>query len=225
MDQLAKKTVMSFVWLLLGLGVLIFIPAGTIRYWQAWVFIAVFVGTGIIITAYLGVTDPQLLERRLSAGPTAETETRQKIIMSFAYVAIFGLAVVPGLDHRFGWSNVPFAGVIAGDVVVVIGAMFVLRVFRENTYTAATIQVAAEQRVISTGPYALVRHPMYTGSLLMLLGVPPALGSWWGLLAWVPFVPVIIWRLLDEEKFLAKNLPGYSEYCEKVRYHLLPFVW
>jgi protein-S-isoprenylcysteine O-methyltransferase Ste14 len=133
--------------------------------------------------------------------------------------------LVPAFDRRFAWSAVPSYVVVAGDLLVVLGFLIVFLVFRENTFTSAIIELSTEQKVISTGPYALVRHPMYIGALIMLVGVPLALGSWWGLLTVVAMTLVIVWRLLDEERFLAKNLAGYSEYQSAVRYRLLPFVW
>ena len=132
---------------------------------------------------------------------------------------------MPALDHRFAWSHPPVAVEIAGDVLVAVGFFVVYRVFRENSFTAATIEVSTGQKVISTGPYAIVRHPMYAGALGMLLGTPLALGSWWGLLLMLPMTLVIVLRLLAEEKFLATNLPGYVEYGRRVRYRLVPSIW
>ena len=140
----------------------------------------------------------------------------------FAFV---GVIVVPAIDHRLAWSSIPLYGVIAGNVSVATGFFIVFLVFRENTFSAATIEMAADQTVIATGPYAVVRHPMYAGALIMLFGTPLALGSSWGLLMFIPMTLVIVWRLLDEEKFLSKNLAGYSNYTRSVRYRLLPFVW
>ena len=133
--------------------------------------------------------------------------------------------ILPSIDHRFSWSDVPLAVVIAGDVFVALGFFVIFFVFRENTYAAATIEVASGQKVISTGPYAIVRHPMYSGALVMLLGTPLALGSWWGLLMFIPMIFIIAWRLLDEEKFLSGSLSGYKDYCQKVQYRLVPFIW
>jgi protein-S-isoprenylcysteine O-methyltransferase Ste14 len=203
----------------------LFLPAGTFDYWQAWVFVGVFFACTVAITARMAVADPALLERRMSVGPAAEKETTQKIIMAFVFVSFAGLAVVPALDRRFGWSEVPTWVVILGDVLVALSYVGFYFVFRENTYGAATIQVAEGQRVISTGPYAAVRHPMYAGALVLMLGMPLALGSWWGLLIIVPSVLVLVWRILDEERFLAENLPGYTDYEKKVRYRMVPFVW
>jgi protein-S-isoprenylcysteine O-methyltransferase Ste14 len=140
-------------------------------------------------------------------------------------ISFIALLVMPVFDHRFGWSTVPLGGVVAGDVLVAIGFYFTFLVYRENTFASATIEVAENQKVISTGPYAIVRHPMYASGALYLLGTPLALGSYWGLVAVGTTLPLLIWRLFDEERFLVKNLPGYGEYQEKVRHRLVPFVW
>ena len=208
-----------------GSGALLFVPAGTLDYWQAYVFMAVFVGGSAAITVYLALRDPKLLERRMNVGPTAEKEPTQKIIMVFALLGFIALLVVPALDRRFMWSSVPAWVSVLGDILVTLGFLLVYFVIRENSYTASTIQVAEGQTVISTGPYAVVRHPMYAGVLPLLIGTPLALGSWWGLGALIFFMPALIWRLLDEERFLHKNLPGYTKYTRKVRYRLVPFVW
>jgi protein-S-isoprenylcysteine O-methyltransferase Ste14 len=225
MGSLIWRAFGGLLFLLVVLAVALFLPAGTLDYWQAWVFLAVFSLAVLAITLYLLRRDPQLLERRTSAGPVAEKEQSQRLIQSLASLAFVALFVVCAIDHRLGWSTVPLAVVVLGDVLVALGLLAVFLVFKENTFTSATIEVGAEQRVISTGPYALVRHPMYAGALVMLLGVPLALGSWWGLLVVVAMASVIVWRLLDEEKYLAKNLPGYPEYLRQVRYRLLPLVW
>ena len=225
MEDVNKKAFTGLVALVIALAALIFLPAWTLDYWQAWIFLAVFSVSVLAITIYLMKNDPKLLERRINAGPTAEKEQSQQIIQFLAQFAFIAMLVVPAFDHRLGWSTVPPYVVIAGDILVALGLFFVFLVFKENTYTSAIIEVGADQKIIATGPYALVRHPMYIGALVMLLGVPLALGSWWGLLAIVPITLVIVWRLLDEEKFLAMNLAGYSDYQTKVRYRLLPFIW
>lgn len=215
----------GFIFLLLVLAGAIFLSAWTFVYWQAWVFLAVFGISVIIITVYLDKHDPQLFERRVNAGPGAEKEKSQKVIQAIAQLAFLLTIVFPALDHRWSWSKMPSYISIIGDALVVLGFFMVFRVFKENTFAAATIEIAAGQKVISTGPYAIVRHPMYSGAIVMLLGVPVALGSWWGLLTIVPFAIVIIARLLNEEKFLIKNLPGYAEYCARVRWHLVPGIF
>jgi protein-S-isoprenylcysteine O-methyltransferase Ste14 len=224
------KTLGAKAWRGLGILALImaailFGAAGTIFYWQAWAFLAAFFAPAIIVTLYLIENDPALLERRLSAGPTAEKERVQKVVMGLATIGFIALIAVPALDHRFNWSTVPANLALIGDLMVVLGFYLVFLVYKENSFSSATIEVAADQKVISTGPYAVVRHPMYAGSLPMLIGIPLALGSYWGLLALAAMMPALIWRLLDEERFLAKNLPGYREYCAKVRSRMIPGIF
>jgi protein-S-isoprenylcysteine O-methyltransferase Ste14 len=225
MKDLNKKAFGGLSFLLVVIGASLFLPAWTFIYWQAWIFLAVFSASVLAITLYLIKKDQRLLERRVNGGPTAEKETVQKIIQSLAGVAFIAIFVLSALDHRFGWSVVSIYFVVAGDILVMLGLFMVFLVFKENTFTSAIIEIDVEQKVISTGPYALVRHPMYIGAFVMLVGVSPSLGSWWGSLAVIPIVLVIIWRLLNEEKFLAKNLPGYTGYRDKVKYRLIPFIW
>ncbi|MQR01215.1 isoprenylcysteine carboxylmethyltransferase family protein [Glaciimonas sp. GS1] len=224
MNSLNKKAIVELVRMPLILAAALFIPVWTFDYWQAWVLLIVFSLSAIVISVYLMKHDPALLARRIK-GLGSENEASQKIIQIVAAVIFISLFIIPSIDHRFGWSTVPMAIVIVGNIFVLLGFFIVYLVFKENTYTSAIIEIAAEQKVISTGPYALVRHPMYGGALIMLFGIPLALGSWWGLFAFYPMLLVIVWRLLDEEIFLAKNLPGYEEYTEKVKYHLIPHVW
>jgi len=225
MSSLHLKAFGGLAILFLVMASLLFAAAGTFDYWQAWTFLAVYFAASLAITPYLMKEDPALLARRMSGGPFAEKEPAQRIIMCIASLGFIGLIVVPGFDHRFGWSRMPADVVIAGDVLVALGWLGILVVFRENSFSSATIELAADQRVISTGPYALVRHPMYATSLVMLLGIPTALGSWWGVLILAAIMPALIWRLLDEERFLVRNLPGYAAYQGRVRYRLLPRIW
>jgi protein-S-isoprenylcysteine O-methyltransferase Ste14 len=184
-----------------------------------------FLGASVLTTLDLMRRDPALLERRMKGGPTAESEPTQKLIMLFASMDFVALLIVPGLDHRLGWSAVPLGGVVAGNVLVAIGFYFIVLVYRENTFASATITVGQGQSVISSGPYAIVRHPMYASASLYLLGTPLALGSYWGIIPMFVMMPVLIWRLIDEERFLAKSLFGYTDYQKRVRHHLVPFVW
>jgi len=224
-SNLANKTVFGCTLLITVLGILLLAPAWTLDYWQAWVYLVIFAASAALISAYLWKNDPKLLERRINAGPGAEKQTRQKLIQLLASLAFIGAMIVPSLDHRFSWSAVPLPVVVTGDLLVALGFLIVFRVFKENTFTAATITVTPGQKVVSTGPYAVVRHPMYSGALVMLLGTPLALGSWWGLLMFIPMVFTIAWRARDEERFLFKYLSSYQEYCQAVRYRLMPFVW
>jgi protein-S-isoprenylcysteine O-methyltransferase Ste14 len=224
------RSLSTRAWLALGIlavvmSLLLFVPAGTLRYWPAWVYLSIFFGAATLTTIYLMREDPALLERRMSGGPTAEKRPVQKFIMLWTSAGFIALLVVPALDRRFGWSSVPLSIILAGDLLVAVGFYFIFLVYRENTFTSATIEVAADQRVISTGPYAIVRHPMYASALLYLAGTPLALGSYWGLVPIAVMLPFLIWRLLDEEKFLARNLPGYTDYQKKVRHHLIPWTW
>jgi protein-S-isoprenylcysteine O-methyltransferase Ste14 len=225
MHKLHLRVAFSLLQLPLVVGLLVFLPAWTFDYAQAWLFMGVFFACSLAITVYLAVSDPQLLERRMRAGPSAETEPSQKVIMVVALLSIGALPVVSAIDHRLAWSQVPLAIVILGDLLIVIAYIGFYFVFRENTYGAATIQVAEGQKVISTGPYAVVRHPMYSCALVMLLGIPLALGSWWGLLMLIPALAALVWRLLEEERFLAKNLPGYKDYMRKTPDRLVPRLW
>jgi protein-S-isoprenylcysteine O-methyltransferase Ste14 len=228
MSGLAFKALLSVLLLAVVMGLIIFTTAGhwTIGdYWQAWVYLIVFTVISLFTTIYLIRNDPELLKRRMRGGPTAEKRASQRVIMFFTSLVFISLLVVPALDRRLGWSTVPFYVVIAGDTLVAIGFYFIFLVYRENTYTSATIEVAANQKVIETGPYSLVRHPMYASALLYLLGTPLALGSSWGLLPFAAMVPLLIWRLIDEEEMLSRELEGYRQYRERVRYRLVPGVW
>src|SRR5215510_1008801 len=200
MTSLLTKTLLSLVLLTVVMGLLLFVPAGTTQYREAWAYLAIFAGASLLTSLYLLRRDPALLQRRMRGGPMAEKETTQKIIMLFASLGFVALIMVPALDYRFGWSSVPVLVEIAGDLLVVIGFFFIFLVYRENSFTSATIEIAENQRVVSTGPYSVVRHPMYASALLYLFGTPLALGSYYGLLAVVATVPFLIWRLLDEER-------------------------
>jgi protein-S-isoprenylcysteine O-methyltransferase Ste14 len=206
--------------------VIIFVPAWTLDYWQGWVFFAMLSVPAILVTFYLALSDKKLLESRLRAGPAAEMTSAQKLITAVGLLVFVGAIVVMVLDHRFDWSPpVPIYLSILGDAFGALGLLIYFLVVRENHYAASTVEVAEAQTVVSTGPYAIVRHPMYAGAVVVFIGAPFALGSWWGLL----FVPVLIgWfaaRLLNEEKFLRPRLNGYEAYTRKVRYRLAPFIW
>ena len=224
-NDLNRRAWLGTVFLTIAVGLLIFVSAGTIRYWQGWVYLGLFAGGTVGTTVYLMKNDPALLERRMRGGPAAEKRKAEKVIMFFGTLAFVALIAVPALDHRFGWSEVPLLVTILGDVLIAISWLIILIVFRENSFTSSTIEVAVDQKVVSTGPYAVVRHPMYAGAFLLMLGTPLALGSTPGLLALLFMTPFLIWRLFDEEGFLAKNLPGYTEYCGKVHRRLIPGIF
>lgn len=206
-------------------AIIIFVPAGTLAYWQGWAFILVFALSTNIIGIYLALYDPALLARRKKVGPMAETRPLQKIVISLCIMVFLAVLVLSPLDWRFGWSQMPIWICVLGDALVAFGLMIDLRVFRENSYGASTIEKMEGQKVIATGPYALVRHPMYVGVLIMAFGVPLALGSWWGLLLALLTLPLLILRIVDEEKMLRSELKGYDAYARGVRYRLVPGVW
>ncbi len=219
--QMLAYTVSSIVFF----GLLLFWPAGTFDYWQAWVYIAVFVVFTMIPTIYLAVAYPDAFRRRTRSGPFAETRMVQKLINVGIVLAVVAQAVISALDHRFGWSAVPIPVVVLGNVLVAVGLGIAEMVVIQNNYAAATITVEKEQPVVSTGMYGVVRHPMYVGALVMMVGVPLALASYWGLLMIIPGVLVFAARITDEEKALRQELDGYDEYTEQVHYRLVPGLW
>lgn len=207
------------------LGALLFGTAGTLHYWQAWTYLIVYFVTGGAITIYMANRSPALLDRRLKAGLTAEPDPVQRVIQSLAALAYFGLFILAGLDRRLAWSAVSIGAFIVGELLVLIGMFIAFLAYRENAFASATITVEQQQPVVTTGPYAHVRHPLYSGVLLMLLGSAPALGSWWALLAVAVLTVVIMARLLREERYLAERLTSYREYCAKVCWRLIPRVF
>jgi protein-S-isoprenylcysteine O-methyltransferase Ste14 len=225
MTSVVRQAAAGLVLLLAALGAAVFWPADTVDYWQAWLFLAVFGVATAAITAYLAWRDPALLARRVRVGPAAEPRARQKAIQAAASLAFLAVFVVSGLDHRAGWSSVPVAAVIAGDALVALGLFVVFLVFRVNAFSSAVVELHREQQLVSTGPYAVVRHPMYSGGLLVLLGTPIALGAWWSLVPALGVAAAIVVRLLDEERLLVAGLPGYSAYRDRVPYRLVPRVW
>jgi len=206
-------------------GWLLFLPAWTFNYWQAWVFIAVFTISAGVPSIYLALKNPAALQRRMQGGPAAERRTVQKFISSVTLLLLPAVMVFSAFDHRFGWSPVPIAVSVVGDALVAIGLGLTELVVIQNSYAAATITVEAGQKVITTGLYGVVRHAMYVGVLIMMIGIPLALDSWWGLVILIPGVVGFVFRSLDEEKMLMQELDGYSEYMQKVHYRLVPYVW
>jgi len=215
----------GFAFLFAVLAVVLFGAAGTLDYPRGWAVLAVFFGSAGLISVWLWFRDKALLERRVKAGPGSEPDPMQNVVQGLAGLVFLAIFAVPGVDHRFGWSHVPRAVSVIGDVMVAVGFLVVFLTFRENTFTAGTIEVAEGQQVIDSGPYAVVRHPMYAGALIMIAGLPLGLGSWWGLIPAAAMFPVIAWRLTREEAFLAANLAGYGDYRSRVRYRLAPIVW
>jgi protein-S-isoprenylcysteine O-methyltransferase Ste14 len=224
-DDLAKRAFSGFARFQIALALMIFLPAWSLHYWQGWLYWLRFGAACVLITLYFLRHDRALIERRMQAGPGAETEPKQKLILKFASVALIAMYIVSPLDFRFGWSFVPTWLVLVSDALVVLSFYGFFLTFRENAFAAATVRVESEQRVISSGAYAFVRHPMYTSALALFLGTPLALGSWWGLVPAVLLLAALVWRLLDEERYLARNLPGYTDYQRKVRTRLVPGLW
>jgi protein-S-isoprenylcysteine O-methyltransferase Ste14 len=223
--KIALQTIASTLIGLVVFGLLVFWPAGTFDYWRGWAFIAVFAAATTIPSLYLAATDPAALRRRMQAGPAAETRPLQKLIISFAFVSLGATIVVSALDFRFGWSSVPPAFSVIGDMLVALGLGIAMLVVIQNSYASANITVEAGQELVSTGLYGLVRHPMYLGNVVLMVGIPLALGSYWGLLFLIPGLAVLAVRIVDEEKVLTQDLAGYPDYAQKVHYRLLPYVW
>lgn len=207
------------------MSLLLFAPAGTLQYWQAWLYLIVFMGAATLITVDLMHRDRALLERRLAAGVSAEVKPTQKIIIGLAAFAFAALLAIPALQHRLGHTSANLATVALGNAMVALGFAIVGRVYRENSFTSASVQVAEAQKLVSSGPYAIVRHPMYLGTSFCLAGTPLALGSYWAAAPALALLALMVWRLHDEERILAAELPGYAEYRECVRFRLLPKVW
>jgi protein-S-isoprenylcysteine O-methyltransferase Ste14 len=223
-----NTVVKGSIWAAVGLvtfALMLFLPAGTMHYWQGWAFLATFALSTWIPTVYLMRTNPAALERRMQVGPKAETRPLQRILVTVIFIAFPATFVVSALDWRFGWSQVPAALSVLGDVLVAVGLGLAMLVIIQNSYAAANVRVESGQTLVSTGLYGLVRHPMYTGNVVLMLGIPLALGSYWGLFLLVPGMLVLVLRIRDEEKLLMQELSGYRDYSERVRYRLLPYVW
>jgi protein-S-isoprenylcysteine O-methyltransferase Ste14 len=216
--RLLLRSLFAFIFV----AVFLFVPAGSLRYWQGWVFMAILFLPMPVTSIYFLKRDPQLVERRLR---TQEKISAQKTIIRFAQWVVFASLMIPGLDYRFGWSRVPLWLAILSQLFVLAGYVITLWVMKENSFASRTVQIEEGQRVISTGPYRLVRHPMYFGAVLMLFFTPLALGSWWALPGFYTVIPLIVLRLLNEEKMLRRDLPGYSDYCLRTRSRLLPLLW
>jgi len=204
------------------IGLALFVPAGTLDYWQGWAYMGVLLVPAAFVIAHFYKNDPAFLERRFQ---TKEKEAKQDLIVKTGTLIFIIAFLIPGLDHRFGWSDVPAEVSLAADAFVFLGYSFVVWVFMENSYAGRTIKVEKGQKVISTGPYSIVRHPMYLGSLILYLATPFALGSFVAVPLFLLVMPVFIFRILNEEELLRRELPGYKEYCGKTRYRLVPFVW
>lgn len=220
-----QSTAAAIVRLAFGIiiiAAMLFWPAGTFDYWQGWMWLAVLTLALAFILVYLAQRDPALLDRR---GRYSETRPEQRIIIALSALLYLAAFLLPGFDKRFGWSDVPAWVSIAAQIVVTASLAFIFLVYKINTYASRVIEVQEEQQVITSGPYALVRHPMYLGMLLMIIFSPLALGSWWAVLPTLALPFILAARAKDEEALLADELKGYREYMQKTRYRLFPGIW
>jgi len=222
MNALRKMVVVRILGGAILLGLMFFLPAGTFLYWQAWVYLAILFIPMLAVMIYLLKNDPELLERRMR---TREKQSQQKAIVLLSLVLFLAAFILPGFDVRYGWSLVPTVIVVAADLLVLLGYGLFVLVLRENSYASRVIEVEKDQRIITTGPYAVVRHPMYVGVGILYIFSPLALGSYWGMIPMALMPVFLIARILNEEKVLLKELEGYLEYTQRVRYRLVPGVW
>lgn len=199
-----------------------FIPAGTLDYWQAWLYLASFFVPAALILAYFSAASPEFLERRMQYG---EKEKQQQLVQIAGGLIFIAGFLLPGLDRRFGWSSVPVELVLAADLLAIIGYALIFWVFKVNSFAGRTIRVEKGQKVISNGPYSAVRHPMYLGGSLMYLATPIALGSYVAIFPFLLWLPLICYRIKNEEEVLCRELKGYREYMKKVKYRIIPGVW
>jgi len=220
--RLIRKIFFLFPLTILVLGAIFFIPAGTLAYWQAWVYLVIILAPAALVVSYFLRNDPSFLVRRMKM---KEKEREQRLIIKLGYLPYLLAFLLPGFDQRFGWSQVPFFVVIIAEILVVLGYGIVLMVYRENRFAARVVEVEQGQKVIDSGPYAHVRHPMYVGALLMLISTPLALASYWAMIPTIFMIPVIVARILNEESVLTRDLKGYTDYMHKTRYRLIPGIW
>ena len=226
--HLSRAELLKLVFVRFGLGLvalaaIFFIPAGTLEYWQAWAWLAVVILPMFVVLGYLLRYDPALLERRMR---TREREKPQSLMVKLSLIWFAITFFIPGLDRRFGWSHVPVWLVVASLLLVFLGYLMIFMVFRENSYASRVVEVEKDQKVIATGPYAVVRHPMYLGSIILYVFTPLALGSYWALLPMLTIIPILtVLRIPNEEQVLQRDLPGYAEYMQQVKYRVLPGIW
>lgn len=221
-DKLMKKIIFVFIVAVITIAMALFLPAGTLDYWQGWVYMGIVLIPAAFVVSYFLRTDPEFLERRMKY---KEKEAKQKKVIKWTTILFIIGFLIPGFDYHFGWSNMPNELCMLADVFVLLGYMICFLAFKENSYAARTVEVMKGQKVISTGPYSIVRHPMYIGVIMMYLATPIALGSYLALPFFILIVPFIIYRILNEEEVLLRGLKGYKEYCEKTKYRLIPFIW
>jgi protein-S-isoprenylcysteine O-methyltransferase Ste14 len=220
--SLIRKMLIRFSFVPLFIGIFTLLPAGTFNYWQVYLYFAVVVVPMIFVLIYFLKTDPRFLERRTK---TTEKVKEQKLIQLINLPVFISAFIIPGLDRRFGWSDVPVEIIIITNFVILGGYLIIFNVFKQNSYASRIVETDKDQKVITTGLYSVVRHPMYIGVLIMYLPTPLALGSYWGLIPMALLPVALVLRILNEEKVLIENLDGYKEYCRKTRYRLIPYIW
>ena len=220
--ELRERVLLIYFAGLLVVALVLFGPAGTFDYWQAWAYIGTVFVPMLFVLAYFLLKDQEFLKRRMR---TKEKEAEQGWIIKITTLIFMVAFLLPGLDRRFGWSGVPAEFSLAADVVILLGYALVFLVFRENSYASRTVEVLEGQKVVASGPYSIIRHPMYLGTLLMYLATPIALGSYVAFPPFLLLVPAIVLRIISEEKVLRRDLAGYAEYCEKTKYRLIPYIW
>lgn len=220
--KLLVKTLTRYILALAFVGAVLFLPAGSLSYWNGWLYVAAMFIPMLFAGTWLFLKDPGLLEKRMK---TREREKPQKAYLIGSIPVFAAVMIVPGLDYRFGWSDVPLAVVIASTVIMVIGYILFFLVMRQNSYASRVVEIQEEQKLIDSGLYRLVRHPMYLAAVIIYGFTPLVLGSLYGLIPMI-FIPVLlVIRIRNEEKVLARGLKGYGEYREKVKYRLIPYLW
>jgi protein-S-isoprenylcysteine O-methyltransferase Ste14 len=222
MRSLIRKIIIRFSLFPIIFGLIILISAGTFNYWQAYLYLSILMVPMAFVVVYFLKNDPKFLERRTRAKEKEKEQLVIQIVFSLIFLSGF---ILPGLDKRFGWSVVSSVIVIIADAVIFLGYILVFSVFRQNSYASRIVEVEKDQKIITTGLYSIVRHPMYIGVIVMYVPTPLALGSYWGLIPMATIPLALMFRILNEEKVLRKDLPGYTEYCQKTRYRLIPFIW
>jgi protein-S-isoprenylcysteine O-methyltransferase Ste14 len=221
-EAMARRAYVRLALAAVSLPLFFLVTGGSLGWWEAWVYCLLLLAPMTLFVARMTRTDPEFLERRLTM---KEKERTQRRVVSWGSPLILALFVLPGLDRRFGWSHAPLGAVVAAQALALTSYLAVLAVFVANRWAGRTVETRPGQQVVSTGPYAIVRHPMYVASLVLFLTSPVALGSWWAVIPAVLYAPVLVVRILNEEDVLVRELPGYDEYRKKVRYRLLPLVW
>lgn len=215
-----QKTFIVPIILMILIWLILFIPAGSFKYRAGWIFWSGFTLITFFISVYFSKKDPALLTRRMKR-EDEEISKKAPAIFKLYYLGF----ILPGLDFRFHWSKIDLWIVVISNIVAFAGYIFIFFVFKENSYASTAIQIENEQNVITSGPYSIVRHPMYLGMVIMSLFIPVALGSFWAIIPMLFIIPIIVFRIEVEEEMLLKNLKGYKEYCLKTRYRLIPFIW